>query len=88
MPITDADLERVAAAESASRALGLRQVRVRVHGDVARLEVDPSEMERAFALREQLAAAIRAAGFQFVTQDLDGYRSGSLNSGIEDEAGR
>jgi PP-loop superfamily ATP-utilizing enzyme len=46
---------------------------------VARLEVDAGEMERAFALREQLAAAFRHAGFEFVTQDLEGFRSGSLD---------
>jgi uncharacterized protein len=83
-PITEEDLDRVAAAEAAARRLGLKQVRVRSHGDIARIEVDPSEMERAFALREQLAAGVRAAGFEFVTQDLDGYRSGSLDEGLEE----
>jgi len=78
-PITEIMLERVAAAEAACRALGLRQIRVRTHGDVARLEVDPAEMERAFALREQLASAIKATGFSFVAQDLEGYRSGSFD---------
>lgn len=81
-PITESMLERVAAAEAAARALGLRQVRVRAHGDVARLEVDPSEMERAFALREQLAAAFRHAGFGFVAQDLEGYRPGSFDEAV------
>jgi len=83
-PITEEDLDRVAVAEAAARRLGLKQVRVRSHGDIARIEVDPSEMERAFALREQLAAGVRAAGFEFVTQDLDGYRSGSLDEGLEE----
>lgn len=81
-PITEELLEQVASAEAAARALGLRQVRVRAHGDVARIEVDPAEMERAFALREQLAAAVRGAGFSFVTQDLEGYRAGSFDDGI------
>jgi uncharacterized protein len=79
MAITEQMLQRVAHAEAACRALGLRQVRVRTHGDVARLEVDPSEMERAFALREQLATAFKDAGFTYVAQDLDGYRTGSAN---------
>lgn len=78
-PITDEGLERVGAAEAAARALGLRQVRIRVHGDVARIEVDPPEMERAFALRDQLSAAVKQAGFSYVTQDLEGYRSGSFD---------
>lgn len=82
-PISEELLERVGAAEAGARALGLRQVRVRTHGDVARIEVDPEEMERAFALREQLSAAVRSAGFTYVTQDLEGYRSGSF----DDEAG-
>ncbi|MDP2300450.1 MAG: ATP-dependent sacrificial sulfur transferase LarE [Coriobacteriia bacterium] len=82
-PITERGLERIAGAEAACRALGLRQVRVRAHEEVARIEVDPSEMERAFALREQLSAAVRKAGFLYVTQDLEGYRAGSLNEASE-----
>jgi len=77
--ITRLMLERVASAEAACRSLGLRQVRVRAHGEVARVEVDPSEMERAFALRKELALGVKAAGFLFVAQDLEGYRSGSFD---------
>lgn len=79
VPITDEGLERVRRAEAELRELGLRQFRVRSHGEVARLEVDPDEMERAWELRDQVALAIKNAGFTFVAQDLDGYRSGSLN---------
>lgn len=78
-PITDEALERVSNAEAAARALGLKQVRIRFHGDVARLEVDTAEMERAFSLREQLVAAVKSAGFAYVAQDLEGYRTGSLD---------
>ncbi len=78
-PITEELLERIATAEAAARALGLRQVRVRAHGNVARIEVDPPEMERAFAVRERLATAVREAGFTYVAQDLDGYRPGSFD---------
>ncbi|MGB4440845.1 MAG: ATP-dependent sacrificial sulfur transferase LarE [Coriobacteriia bacterium] len=88
-PITEQMLEQVASAEAAARALGLRQLRIRAHGDVARIEVDPGEMERAFALREQLAAAVKGAGFGFVAQDLEGYRTGSFDGGLaidEDDA--
>jgi len=84
--ITEALLEQVGSAEAAARALGLRQLRIRAHGDVARIEVDPSEMERAFALREQLATAVKGAGFSFVTQDLEGYRAGSFDAGLEEAA--
>jgi uncharacterized protein len=85
-PITDEMLERVGAAESAARALGLRQLRIRAHGDIARIEVDPAEMERAFALRDQLSEAVKQAGFSYVTQDLDGYRSGSFDDGLPSES--
>lgn len=81
-PITEDGLRRVETAEAGIRALGLRQVRVRSHGDVARIEVEPAEMERAFALRDQLAAIVRSAGFAFVTQDLEGYRPGSFDAGL------
>lgn len=85
-PITEDALERISAAEAAARALGLRQVRVRAHGEVARIEVDPAEMERAFALRDQLATAVKHAGFSFVAQDLEGYRSGSFDGEIAADA--
>ena len=77
--ITQLMLERVASAEAACRRLGLRQVRVRAHGEVARVEVDSSEMEQAFALRRELARGVKAAGFVYVAQDLEGYRSGSFD---------
>lgn len=79
-PITDEMLDRVGRAEASARALGLRQLRVRAHGEVARIEVDPSEMERAFALRDQLSDLVKQAGFNYVTQDLDGYRTGSFDT--------
>ncbi len=74
-------LDQVGRAEAALRELGLRQLRVRHHGDIARLELDV-EGERALrdpALRERVVAAVRDAGFRFVTLDLQGYRQGSLN---------
>jgi uncharacterized protein len=61
------------------RALGFRQCRVRHHGDVARVEVEPSELERAFALREEISGKVHAAGFTFVALDVDGFRTGSMN---------
>ena len=77
--ITQERLAMVESAEEALRQLGLRQFRVRAHGSVGRLEVEPEEMERAWAMREPISAAIREAGFAYVAQDLDGYRTGSLN---------
>jgi uncharacterized protein len=77
--ITEEALVRVAAAEEALRELGLVQFRVRAHGGVARIEIAPDEMDRAWALRPQVSQAVRNAGFAWVAQDLDGYRTGSLN---------
>lgn len=85
-PLSERVLERVAAAEDALRVLGLRQFRVRSHGDVARLEVSPGEMERAWAMRAEISSAIKAAGFAWVAQDLDGYRTGSLNETLDEDS--
>jgi uncharacterized protein len=77
--VTTEALRQVGAAEAALRALGFRQVRVRHHQDVARVEVDPGDMERALALRDRIVAAGREAGYTFVALDLEGYATGSLN---------
>ena len=82
-PIDEGRLTLVASAEDALRGLGLRQFRVRAHGDVARREVAPEEQDVAWAMRERVAAAIRGAGFAYVAQDLEGYRSGSLNETLD-----
>jgi len=82
--ITEEGLQRVAAAEEALRSLGIRQFRVRSHGDVARLEVEPAEMQRAWESRQLVAEALHQAGFAYVTQDLEGYRTGSLNETLDD----
>jgi pyridinium-3,5-biscarboxylic acid mononucleotide sulfurtransferase len=81
-----AGLARVGAAEDALRALGFAQTRVRAHGDVARLEVAPAELARAFDERASVSAALKAAGFAYAALDLDGYRTGSLNETLPEEA--
>ena len=81
--ITPEKLAQVARAEEFLREKGFTQVRVRHHGDIARLEVGPQELERAFASREEISAELTAAGFLYVTLDLAGYRSGSLNAALE-----
>ena len=78
-PVTVAALRQIEAAEAAVKALGFGQVRVRHHGDVARIEVDVEEIERVVAQRENVAAAVRDAGYKFVSLDLEGYATGSLN---------
>src|ERR1700687_421937 len=79
--VTPERLALVERGESALRELGFRQFRVRLHDNLARVEVSPDEMPRAFS--PQMAAAIvdrlKAAGFVYVALDLEGYRQGSLN---------
>lgn len=74
--------EKLAMVEKAEQGLldrGFRQTRVRVHGDSARIEVPEEDMDRILALRKEIAAAVRAAGFAYVSLDLEGYRTGSMN---------
>lgn len=77
--IDETSLARVSAAEQALRDLGLSQFRVRAHGEVARLEVAPDEAEFAWSQRQSVSEALRGSGFAWVAQDLDGYRTGSMN---------
>ena len=78
-PVTVAALRQIEAAEDALKAFGFRQVRVRHHGDVARIEVDEAEIPKLIAERARVADAVRAAGYKFVSADLEGYSTGSLN---------
>ncbi len=77
--ITEEALGRIEAAEEALQDQGFSQVRVRVHGDVARIEVPPDELERLVAMRDGVTAAFREIGFSYVALDLAGYRSGSMD---------
>src|SRR6202140_26692 len=78
-PVTVQALRQIEAAEEAMKALGFTQVRVRHHGDVARIEVDGAEISRLIAERERVVEAVRSAGYKFVSADLEGYSTGSLN---------
>ena len=79
--ITPERLRQVDGFEDALRALGFRQLRVRYHGEVARLEIDLADMPHALepAIRQAMVDAGRAHGFTFVALDLAGFASGSLN---------
>ena len=81
--ITPQKLAQVARAEEFLREQGFRQVRLRHHGEIARLEVGPEELERAFTMREEICAELLDAGFLYVTLDLAGYRPGSLNATLK-----
>jgi uncharacterized protein len=78
-PITVEKLQAVAAAERVLRELGFRQCRVRHHGSVARVEVESADLGRALEARAAIARRLRALGFTYVTLDLEGFRSGSMN---------
>ena len=79
--ITAAGLERVERAEQwlHDAGLGLTQLRVRSHGDLARIEVPPCDIPRLAARGDEIVAALKGLGFAYVTLDLQGYRTGSLN---------
>jgi uncharacterized protein len=81
-PVTLARLGAVEMAEAALRGLGFSQLRVRHHGDTARLEVEVGALETVVARRAEVVEAVRAAGFRFVALDLEGFRSGSLNRAL------
>ena len=78
-PVTLSTLRSVADAESALRLLGFTQLRVRHHGDVARVEVEEADLAEVVRRRHQVVEAVRQAGYAYVALDLEGFRSGSLN---------
>jgi len=84
-PITIQKLDQVEKGEEALRRLGFRHMRVRHHDSLARLEFAPDELARALApeVRAILVAEIKKVGYRFVTIDLEGYRTGSLNEVLE-----
>jgi pyridinium-3,5-biscarboxylic acid mononucleotide sulfurtransferase len=79
-PVTPERLSQVERAEAALRALGLRDFRVRHHGDIGRIELGEGELEAAFLRRAELAAAVKGAGFKFAVLDLEPFRSGRMNA--------
>ncbi len=83
-PVTSETLARVEEAESVLRAAGFRQFRVRHHDDVARIELPREEWPRLLEAGglEEVVAALKAAGYVFVTLDLQGFRSGSMNEAL------
>jgi uncharacterized protein len=78
-PVTRPALSQIDRAEQVVRSAGIRQVRVRHHDKLARIEIDPADFAALLAQRETIVPALRALGYDDVTLDLLGYRSGSLN---------
>ncbi|MGD0873498.1 MAG: ATP-dependent sacrificial sulfur transferase LarE [Acidimicrobiales bacterium] len=83
-PVTLGILDRVASAESSLRRLGFDALRVRHYGDLARIELPLEDLDRAVYIRDQIVAAVRAAGYRYVTLDLEGLRSGNLSRAAAD----
>lgn len=77
--ITKVKLDRLAVAEFEFRTLGFTQFRIRSHDNLARLEFSPSEMDKAWGLKSQLEEICKKSGFTYITIDLTGYRTGSMN---------
>jgi uncharacterized protein len=80
--VTREVLEQVERAEEGMRRLGFREFRVRHHGDLARVEIARVELPRALSMEmlDAVTAALKQAGYQYVTLDCNGFRSGSMNA--------
>ena len=85
-PIDPQLLRQIEAAEDVLVALGVRQFRVRHHDEIARLELPPEEFPKVIAHHGQIVDEIKAVGYKFVTLDLAGFRSGSLNAAANGDA--
>lgn len=81
-PVSVEVLSRVDRAEAALRRLGFGQLRVRHYGDLARVELEADELAVAVERRAEVVAAVKAAGYRYVTLDLEGFRSGNLNQAV------
>jgi uncharacterized protein len=81
MEVTPERLRQVEEGEERLRGLGFRQFRLRHHGEIARIEIDPSELSRALdpVMAKAMVEAIKPLGFRYVSLDLEGYRTGALN---------
>jgi uncharacterized protein len=81
-PVTVGTLAMVAKAEEALKALGFGALRVRHYGYLARVELPLADLARAIEVRHDVVAAVRGAGYRYVTLDLEGLRSGNLNAAV------
>jgi uncharacterized protein len=76
-------LNRIERSEMFLKRIGLNQVRVRCHNDIARIEVESSEFPEVLRDREQIVEELKQFGFNYITLDLQGFRSGSMNEPLE-----
>lgn len=85
-PVTVQALDRIGASEAFLRGLGIRQLRVRHHDDVARIEVEIDALPIVVEQRERIVRRLKNLGYKYVTLDLAGFRSGSMNEGLPGSA--
>jgi uncharacterized protein len=85
IPVTAETLNKIARGEQYLHSLGLRQLRLRHHGDIARIELDPEDMAKIIKpeIREGIVTHLKALGYKYVALDLTGYRTGSLNEVLD-----
>jgi uncharacterized protein len=79
-PIVPGLLKQIESAESALLTMGFTELRVRHHGDIARIELPPEDFPKALERHDQIAAALKKIGYKFVTLDLAGFKSGGLHA--------
>ncbi|BCN29358.1 ATP-dependent sacrificial sulfur transferase LarE [Anaeromicropila herbilytica] len=77
--ITEEILERIKSGEEVVRAYGYQNVRVRLHGDIARIEIDFSDFTDFLIHKEEIAKKLKELGFRYITLDMEGFRSGSMD---------
>ena len=82
--ISEEKLSMVDRAEQLLLDLGFHQVRVRIHGMIARIEIHPNEFEKLIGVREDVSRQFRSFGFTYITLDLMGYRTGSMNETLKE----
>lgn len=80
--ITEKKLDMVDRSEQLLLDMGFHQLRVRIHGNIARIEVMPDEFEKLIKNREDIYTRLKSFGFDYVTMDLQGYRTGSMNETV------
>ena len=77
------NMQKVERAEDYIRELGLYNVRVRIHDDIARVEVDDNEMDKLMCNRKEIVAYLKELGYEYITLDMEGFRSGSMDYKIK-----
>ncbi len=86
--ITVEKLTKVEKSEEFLKHLGFRQIRVRTHNEIARIEVEPVDFERLLKSHGIIASELQSYGYKYVTLDLNGYKSGSMNKILEEQTNR